>query len=190
MLPYPVPDITQRLAEGVEPEKLVIQKLASAFANQPITVSSIQLPPQDSRPYGWTSQKQFDIVLNHWGTMKAATVEVKGRKQKFTSSPDSFPYDTVMVDAVAASDAKLHKPFAYVMVSTVAVNPSRAMLVVPGWTRESWTASSGGYDSRLERQMPPTSYAPKDSLIPFVDFEGYLLAYLEGDPNWLNIYDP
>lgn len=82
----------------------------------------------------------------HWKDSQDITIgehaiEVKSRNEAFTS-PESFPYATVIVDTISGWDQKVKKPLSYVMVS----RPTGAMLCLRGTSNEDWTTEQK-YDS-------------------------------------------
>ena len=60
-------------------------------------------------------------------------IEVKSRKETFTS-PESFPYDTTIVDTVKKFNKREEKPFAYIMISRF----TGCMLWVDCATKDEW----------------------------------------------------
>jgi len=95
-------------------------------------------------------------------------LEVKSRALKFTSDPQTFPYDTLMVDTVSGYEQKLEKPLAYVIVS----QHTNDLLVIPNHTYEFWTKETK-YDPA--RNLTDTFYlCPKTLVKPFSHLVDYL----------------
>lgn len=70
-----------------------------------------------------------DLIINNFFIL-----EVKSRNETFTS-PQSFPYQTALVDTVAGYDGKSEKPLAYIMIS----RPTGAMLCLRSGSSQKWT---------------------------------------------------
>jgi hypothetical protein len=60
-------------------------------------------------------------------------IEVKSRRVRFTS-PEDFPFQTIMVDTVSGWNAKTDKPFVYACIS----RPTGAIIYTPGDNPSSW----------------------------------------------------
>jgi hypothetical protein len=72
-----------------------------------------------------------DLIVNGF------IIEVKSRNESFTS-PESFPYETILVDTVSGYDAKDVKPLAYIMIS----RPTGAMLTLRSTSSKGWQKES------------------------------------------------
>lgn len=96
-----------------------------------------------------------DIIFHKFG----GCLEVKSRRLKFNSDPDSYPYGTALVDTVSGWDAKERIPLAVVLIS----QETDAMLVIPPSTKESWRHFSS-FDKI--RRINETWYeCPKSNLV-------------------------
>jgi hypothetical protein len=71
-----------------------------------------------------------DIILDDSGEC----LEVKSRNIEFTELKD-FPWGNIIVDTVSGYEAKLQKPYAYVMVST----KTKGMFGLLTSTKDKWT---------------------------------------------------
>lgn len=71
-----------------------------------------------------------DIILDDSGEC----LEVKSRNIEFTELKD-FPWGNIIVDTVSGYEAKLQKPYAYVMVSA----QTKAMFGLLTSTKDKWT---------------------------------------------------
>lgn len=100
---------------------LFIKELTEGFAWQSIPMMffklhnfDVQMPNLEIRDDSIKNAAPFfnskDLFVNNM------RIEIKSRKEKFTS-PDSFPYDTAMVDTVKKFTGRTDKPVAYVMIS-------------------------------------------------------------------------
>lgn len=92
---------------------------------------SIEMPAlsiRESIDQASTWKDQVDLVV------EGHPIEIKSRNESFTS-PESFPYETIIVDTVSGYDAKLVKPLAYIMIS----RPTGAMLTLRATTPKGWS---------------------------------------------------
>ena len=128
--------------------------------------------PNVSVPEMWdasNAQERLDKTLNEKDVLVDGLIlEVKSRNLSFRSSYD-FPYDQVMVDTVSGFDAKVVKPWAYVIVSQI----TEGMFVIPTATKQYWTIRSyHDVDRDIQDRFYMTS---KRHCRPFVEMVDLLL---------------
>lgn len=108
-----------RLRTGTKFEDYVAQKIAEHgfMVDRPVEIVN-----------GRFTQEQKDVVVG------GMVLEVKSRKLRFTS-PQDFPYSTIIVDGAWGFDQKDKKPKLYVFVSQI----TGAMMVLDvEQTRQFW----------------------------------------------------
>lgn len=104
-----------------EDNNLFIKELTEGFAWQSIPMMffklhgfDVQMPELEIRKDSIKNAQPYfnskDLFVNNM------RIEIKSRKESF-SSPESFPYDTAMVDTVKKFSGRDDKPVAYVMIS-------------------------------------------------------------------------
>ena len=111
-------------------------------------------------------QNEQDILLD---AMPGA-IEVKSRRLTFGSRPESYPFDTALVDTQTGWNRKSPKPLAVVLVSQTTREP----LVVPVSTSKMWGRKST-YDK--VRQINDTWLTiDRDLLRTFDEFVEWLTS--------------
>lgn len=107
-----------------------IQRVVAKYLNAvgvPCHVPTKQYDPDNPKPY---AAYELDIVLE----AIPYDLEIKARTLSFTNDPDSYPFDTVIVDTVKGYEVKDTKPLAYVLYS----EPTGCLLAVAPSTRPYW----------------------------------------------------
>jgi hypothetical protein len=121
-----------------ENNELFIKELEEGFAWQALPMLffklngfEVQMPELEIREDSIKNADRFfnskDLFVN------GMRIEIKSRKEKFTS-PESFPYETAMVDTVKKFTGRKDKPVAYVMIS----RHTGSMLWVDATRHEDW----------------------------------------------------
>jgi hypothetical protein len=91
---------------------------------------SIEMPPMAFRENISDANKFFetkDLIVN------SKRIEIKSRKERFTS-PNTFPYDTIIIDTVKKFTGRSEIPFAYIMISRI----TGSMLWIDTSNRDKW----------------------------------------------------
>lgn len=121
-----------------ENNELFIKELTEGFAWQSIPMMffklhnfDVQMPNLEIREDSIKNASQFfnskDLYVNN------LRIEIKSRKEKFTS-PESFPYNTAIIDTVKKFTGRTDKPVAYVMIS----RDTGSMLWVDATRNDDW----------------------------------------------------
>lgn len=87
-------------------------------------------------------------------------IEVKSRNLTFTNDPESFPYDTVIVDTLSGWNAKKNKPFAVVFVAKPIEKPCISEVVAKPMKGLNASDSSSGI---LAIKAPTSSTTHRNS---------------------------
>jgi hypothetical protein len=97
----------------------------------PVEVAEQRVRKSVQERHLYVDSKDLLIVR---GALRGHHIEVKSRNERFTC-PETFPYNTVIVDTKSGWDAKAEKPIAYLDISTI----TRCMIWTPGDRCEPWS---------------------------------------------------
>ena len=119
-------DYHKAMTEGHSFNELVAERLRSEGIG--CTVPELELVSSRAEIQRMTESEK-DIILDN-----GLILEVKSRNLGFSEDPSLFWQKDIYVDTVSGYEAKLVKPYAYVMVSQKSGN----MIVVHGKTKDKW----------------------------------------------------
>ena len=109
--------------------QMYIEKVANQLRAEGLEVEVPELVLRDSidEASNWLNTK--DIIC------RGRVLEVKSRRIGFTT-PEDFPYPTILVDTVSGWEAKSEKPFAYLCIS----HQTEAIIATRGHDSSKWVA--------------------------------------------------
>jgi hypothetical protein len=122
----------------IDNKELFVKELSEGFKWQTLPLTFLQLhnievdmPELKIRGEKKEIPEYFDskdIIANN------KRIEIKSRKERFTG-PETFPYDTIIVDTVKKFDGREDKPMAYIMIS----RPTGCMMWIDTSKKDEWT---------------------------------------------------
>lgn len=131
---YALHDVAARLAKSTSWVQGVVDALNAAGCQATSQQVSIRESVADIATY---SQDETDVRV-----APGFSIEVKSRNVAWTT-PQDFPYDTMIVDTLSGYLMKAVRPLAYVCVST----KTGAMSVIPPFTASTW-----GCERKVDRR--------------------------------------